>query len=224
MQVVILAAGKGTRLQPYTNSTPKPLVSLAGASLIDYTLRALPQSITEINIVIGYLGEQIKKSLGENWHGIPIKYHAQTKLLGTGDAITKVQHHLQQEFLVVNGDDIYTAEDLQTLSQCQWGVLAWPSNTTTEFGLQTDAKQNLIGFNPQSNLVNCGAYKLQKDFFNYPLVEIPVRDSVEYSLPHTLMQLTRAHQIAVIKAKHWLPVGTPEQYQQANAYLENIKK
>jgi len=65
MQCVILAAGKGTRLRPLTEDTPKPLVQVAGQALLDRIFASLPSAVDELIIVTGYLEEQIKAHYGD---------------------------------------------------------------------------------------------------------------------------------------------------------------
>ncbi len=222
MQAVILAAGKGLRLRPFTENHPKPLIPIAEKPLIEYTLESLPDSITDIVIVIGYLGDQIKEYLGDNWRGKPIKYIVQEVLLGTGDAILQAKSVVEQNFLVVNGDDLYEKSDLTHLLKYPLSILAWKSTVSTEFGLDTDEDGKLKGFNPNSTLVNCGAYHLTKEFYNNPLAEVIVHEKTEYSLPHTLAEIAQQETVMVVEATHWLPVGTPAQHEFANNYY--IKK
>jgi choline kinase len=69
MKGVILAAGDGTRLDPLTRHTPKPLVAVAGHPLVTYGLRALIEAgVTDLTIVVGYMGDQIRHTLGETHH------------------------------------------------------------------------------------------------------------------------------------------------------------
>lgn len=218
MQAVILAAGKGLRLRPFTENHPKPLIPIAGKPLIEYTLESLPDNTTEIIIVVGYLSEQIISHLGDSWHGKPIKYINQNVLLGTGDAILQAKSVVDQNFLVVNGDDLYDKTDLTKLLDYPFSILAWPSTSPSERGLSKDENGKLIGFSETSTLVNCGAYHLTKEFFQNELVGITVHDKTEYSLPHTLVEIADENDVAVVEAKHWLPVGTPEQLKFANEY------
>jgi NDP-sugar pyrophosphorylase family protein len=74
MQCVILAAGKGTRLRPLTDDIPKPLVLVAGKSLLEHIVAALPSAVDELIIVHGYLGEQIKAHCGEFYFGRKVTY------------------------------------------------------------------------------------------------------------------------------------------------------
>ena len=218
MQAVILAAGKGLRLRPFTEKHPKPLIPVAHKPLIKYTLETLPDSITEIIIVIGYLGQQIQDYLGDSWNGKPIKYVVQENLVGTGDALLQAKDLVEQNFLVVNGDDLYSKDDLTALLKYDYSILAWESTVPYPFGLSVLENGQLVGFDPKSALLNCGAYHLTKDFFKNPLAEIQVHDKTEYSLPHTLVNIAQHEQVMVVSATHWFPVGTPAQHIFANGY------
>ena len=69
MQVVILAAGHGTRMEELTTRVPKPMLDVAGKPLLEYKLEALPDEIDEIVIVTGYLGDFIKRHFGSSYIG-----------------------------------------------------------------------------------------------------------------------------------------------------------
>lgn len=224
MQAVILAAGKGLRLRPFTEQHPKPLLPIAGQPILEYTLRSLPEQINEVIIVIGYLGNQIKEKYGSHWNGLPIEYVNQTELLGTGDAITRARDLLHSPFLVVNGDDLYTKGDLEKLATQPNSILAWQSTTPTAFGLKEKDTGVLQGFDSESSLVNCGAYCLTSDFFSEPLFPITVHERTEYSLPHTLIELSKTLPVKVVKATGWLPIGTPEQMHFAENYYMKRKQ
>ncbi|NBX51722.1 nucleotidyl transferase, partial [bacterium] len=100
MHAVILAAGKGTRLRPLTDSTPKPLIDVAGRPLLECVLNALPKNIDGITMVIGYLGEQIQKHIGESYKGIPVRYVMQERLDGTGGALDLLRRDIVSTTLV----------------------------------------------------------------------------------------------------------------------------
>lgn len=226
MQAVILAAGQGLRLRPITNTTPKGLVIVAGKPLLQYTLEALPSSVSKVFIVTGYLGEQIREHFGSTFNGLDIQYVTQDKLLGTGDAVHLVQTKLENNFLVLNGDDIYNKEDLEKIITHDLALLAVESNVAIGDSIEQNNRDELVDFSPSRDkqppyLVNCGAYMLNKKFFKYPLVQIPVREFVEYSLPHTLAILAKDSPVTVVQASTWLPIGTPEQLEQANTTLAN---
>jgi len=68
-----LAAGEGKRLRPLTLETPKPLLKIKGRPILDYTFSSLPEKISEVILVVGYKGEQIKNYLGDEFSGKKIK-------------------------------------------------------------------------------------------------------------------------------------------------------
>jgi len=104
---MILAAGRGERLRPLTDSTPKPLLPIAGDPLIVHQLRWLAAAgITEIVVNLHHLGEQISARLGDGQScGVHIRYSVEATLLETGGGIVKALPLLgTAPFVVLNGD------------------------------------------------------------------------------------------------------------------------
>ncbi|MBT3308372.1 MAG: nucleotidyltransferase family protein [Gammaproteobacteria bacterium] len=108
MKAMILAAGRGERMRPLTDHTPKPLLQVKGKRLIEYHLQALAAAgITEVVINYGWLGQQIPAALGDgSRYGISIHYSPEpSEALETGGGITQALPLLGEEpFIVVNGD------------------------------------------------------------------------------------------------------------------------
>jgi len=114
---MILAAGRGERMRPITDSTPKPLLQIGGESLIGHHLRALASAgITEVVINYAHLGEQIVSTLGDGGrYGVNIRYSPERQALGTGGGIVQALPLLGDEpFVVINGD-IWTDFPLERL-------------------------------------------------------------------------------------------------------------
>lgn len=106
MKAVIQAGGKGTRLRPYTLILPKPLMPVGELPVIELLLKWLRRNgITKIIITTGYLGHLIKSLCGdgERWD-LKITYSEETEPLGTVGALDLVREHLDETFLVLNGD------------------------------------------------------------------------------------------------------------------------
>lgn len=112
MQAVILAGGLGTRLWPLTKTVPKPMVPLNGTPYLEHQLRLLrDQSITDIVLLIGYLGEQIQDHFGDGAEfGLSIRYSRETTPLGTGGALREASDLLDDHFLVIYGDSYLPIE------------------------------------------------------------------------------------------------------------------
>ncbi|WP_299979565.1 N-acetylmuramate alpha-1-phosphate uridylyltransferase MurU [uncultured Pseudoteredinibacter sp.] len=107
MKAMILAAGKGTRMQPLTRHTPKPLLMAAGKSLIEHQIDRLKVAgITDIVVNVAYLGEKIIQALGDGSElGVGIQYSEEPEPLETAGAISHALPILGEEpFVLVNGD------------------------------------------------------------------------------------------------------------------------
>jgi MurNAc alpha-1-phosphate uridylyltransferase len=110
MKAMLLAAGRGNRLRPWTDSTPKPLLPLTGKPLIVYHIEKLATAgFSEIIINISYLSNQIEQTLGNGkQYGVKIVYSQEDTALETGGGIYNALPLLgPNPFLVVNAD-IYT--------------------------------------------------------------------------------------------------------------------
>lgn len=210
MQAVILAAGRGTRMGELTNDIPKPLLKIKGRSIVEYTMYNLPQEIDEVIFVIGYKGEMIKEHFGNEWEGKKIKYVEQRELNGTGAAVFATKDLIKDRFLALNGDDLYHREDLEKMLPYQLAVLVKEVENNDRFGvIKTDQEgylKQIIEFKDLKekngdNLVNTGAYMLNREIFNYPLA--PIFGGKEFGLPQTLAQMADKHKIKVVSLDVW---------------------
>ena len=104
---MILCAGRGERMRPLTDSTPKPLLQVAGKPLVQYHIEKLAQAgVTDIVINHAWRGEQIEQTLGDGgqW-GVSIQYSAESTALETAGGIIKALPLLgNKPFILVNGD------------------------------------------------------------------------------------------------------------------------
>jgi len=133
MRAMILAAGRGERLRPLTDQTPKPLVEVGGMPLIEYHIRSLASAgFREIVINQGHLGDQLPLAIGDGsrW-GIAIHWSdEQPQALETGGGIHQALPHLgPAPFLVVNGD-VWTDYPFARLRavKCDWAHLVLVPN------------------------------------------------------------------------------------------------
>lgn len=225
MQAVILAAGKGTRMQPLTYDIPKPMLPINGTPVLEHTLNFLPEEIDEVIFVINYLGKHIKKHFGEEWKGRKIKYVFQEELNGTGGALHTCKSLMREKFLVVMGDDLYYKKDLEKMLGEDLAILAQEVDDPSRFGvLKTDGNGKLIEIveKPKmegAGLVSTNAFVLTKKFFDYDLVS--VSDS-EYGLPQTLAVMAKDYPVKVMKTTRWMAVGRPEDLEKAQTEIEKF--
>ncbi|MFO0704603.1 MAG: nucleotidyltransferase family protein [Candidatus Andersenbacteria bacterium] len=230
MDAVILAAGLGTRLRPLTLKTPKPLLAVGGKSILTHTLDALPPEIDRIVIVVGYLSEQIVAAIGTNYNGRPVTYVHQEKLGGTGAALVAAKVGLRPgTFLVLMGDDLYDARDLQEMVKHPYAILVKEVSDPKRFGsieLNTDGYVAAIreagdGTPKPPYLVNCAVYTLDERYFALPPRLTP---KGEAGLPQTMAQLAHLpanqggpQKITAVRAHEWYSVGTPEELEAVRA-------
>ena len=120
MKVMILAAGRGERLRPLTDTVPKPLIPIAGKALIEYHLERLQQAgFSELVINLGYRGEQIETALGDGRrYGVSIEYSREPPTaLETGGGVLHALALLgEAPFLLINGD-VWTDYPWQRLNE-----------------------------------------------------------------------------------------------------------
>lgn len=224
MDLLVLAAGRGTRLQPLTDTIPKPLIPVAGKGTLLQTLDMVPKDITRIILIVGYLHHQIQAAVGQKWNGRPVFYVIQHPLDGTGGALRQARSlFLTERFMVVNGDDLYGPNDLTRLSRIKRGILVKSTKLTREMNdvcLVQDGK--LTGFNrlPRGSAgsINTGAYLLGHEWFETTPVFTPGKTD-EWSLPHALPQLFDHYEYEALEADFWMPCGTVEEIHRAENAL-----
>ena len=106
MKVVIMAGGKGTRIATIKDDVPKPMIEICGKPILEWQIDCLKeQGLTDITLVIGYLGYIIKDYFGDgSKFGVNISYFVEEKPLGTAGALFKM--NLTEDFLLMCGDVI----------------------------------------------------------------------------------------------------------------------
>ena len=108
MKGVILAAGEGTRLRPKTEEIPKPLVEVGGEPLLTRCLETLRElGVDEAVIVVGYKRDRITERYGESFRGLDLSYAQQPERDGLAHAVLAARDHIESDFVVLNGDNIY---------------------------------------------------------------------------------------------------------------------
>lgn len=222
MQAVILAAGLGSRMGKLTRNTPKLLLKIEEKTLLEHNLTALPDEIDEVILVVGYLKDQIKDFIGDNFLGKKIAYVEQKELLGTGHALAQCKGILHNRFLVLMGDDLYYEKDLEQMLQYPLSMLVkelkedYPGSKFAHVimdkeGHPLDIQEKQPG--RKGSLVNCGAYVLDERYFDLPLI-LAGNQTSEYGLPQTMLQLVKQGlEIKLVKASFWHNVTFPEDLQ-----------
>jgi bifunctional UDP-N-acetylglucosamine pyrophosphorylase/glucosamine-1-phosphate N-acetyltransferase len=221
MDAVIMAAGLGTRLRPHTLTTPKPLLPIRGRPVLDWALGALPPEVDRVLVVVNYLAEQIEAYLRSQKRFARWEVVRQAQPRGTGDAVRSCRERIEsQRFLVLNGDDLYGAADLARLARCPAGVLVYPVDDPRRWGiafLRPDGALDRLVEKPDlegRHLANTGVYTFPRDVFSH---ELRLSARGEYEVTDYVTALAQKGRVEVVEAKFWLPIGTVEAWQAAQA-------
>lgn len=112
MKAVIMAGGKGTRIASINAEVPKPMIGIDGKPILQYQIECLArQGITDILLVIGYLGRIIEEYFGDgNAFGVQISYIWEETPLGTAGALYYLKNNITADFLLMNGDSIFDVD------------------------------------------------------------------------------------------------------------------
>lgn len=112
MKTVILAAGRGTRLAPLTDTMPKVMVEVGGQPLIERIVRqCVANGLTDILLVVGYHQETVRACIGDGSHlGASVTYVEQTELGGTGHAVRTAAPYIDSDFMLIFGDSLVEAD------------------------------------------------------------------------------------------------------------------
>lgn len=224
MQAVILAAGEGRRMLPLTLSCPKPLLKVLGKPILAHIMEALPDTITEVVLVVGYKQEMIREYFGDAFNGRSITYVTQDKPEGTLKALELARPHLVGKFLLLNADDIHGTKALIESLKHPLALIVSPHKDPQKFGvvsLHDDGTLKEIVEKPEeppTNLVSTGAMVLDERVFEYNVLPSP---GGEYYLPLAVTELAKEAPIAVVVQETWIPLGCPEDIALAEHRLVN---
>lgn len=220
MQCVILAAGKGTRLRPLTKNLPKPLVQVAGKTLLDHIVEALPSSVDELVIVTGYLGHMIQEYCGPVFHGKKVTYIVQEEQNGTAKALWLCKDLIKGRFLFLFADDIHGKEDLARATSYTRSLLVASVDNPEKFGIVVRNPDGTLGLmiekpeHPPSNCASTGAMVLDHHIFEFE-PETPVKE--EFYLTEVIERYAQKYPIAIVEQNRWIPIATVSDVENANA-------
>lgn len=217
MDGIILAGGAGTRMRPLTLSKPKPLLQLIDRPILAWSLLSLRGIVERVLIVVHHLKEQIAEYMRAQTIFADYRLVEQRPApQGTGHALRCCREHLASEdFLVINGDDLYAAAALRALSRHEFGLLASPRRDYADFGvvqlngagafLRIDEKPP-PGKYAAPAACNSGAYKFTRAVFQYQ----PAKSARgEFEITDYVSAAARDRSVTVVESPFWLPIGDP---------------
>ena len=207
MKVLILAAGKGTRLLPLTEEIPKVLVNIAGKPFLYYLLKLLEQaSYTEFGIIVGYKKEKMVDFL--DTYGFKATLIHQGEQLGTGHAVLQAKDFVGNEnFVCTNGDDLRSVEDFKAMAvdDHYHYVMGVQVDNPENYGIlvKKDDLLEKVVEKPEGyvgNFANSGIYKFTPKIFD-ELEKIKKSKRGEYEVTDAITALAEQNKVKVVKAK-----------------------
>jgi UDP-N-acetylglucosamine diphosphorylase/glucosamine-1-phosphate N-acetyltransferase len=190
LQTILLAGGEGKRVFPLAVNRPKPMFKLLGKPLIQHVIDTLKEAgLKDYVVVVGHQGEQIKDYLKDGSKlGVNIEYTLQKQSLGMADALKTAEKLAEDNFFVVNADDIFEASLIKQMNQqfhkgdAEIILSCKPVTQTWKFGIIQVEDEQVTDFvekppkgKEPSNLAVVGVYILTKQIFDY-YKKIPVSD------------------------------------------------
>ena len=227
MRAIVLAGGLGTRLAPVTGEIPKPLVLVGSRPFLEYLLDYLiEQGVEGVILAVSYKWEAIRDHFGYTYRSMYLDYSVENEPLGTGGAIRKALHVLQEdEVVVLNGDTLFPV-DLDSLSNTHRNGKAWLSiavkklTDCARFGrVEVKSSGVITRFMEKSTggpgWINGGVYMLNRRLFTeFPM---PARFSFEKDLVERNVE--RIHPMAFFSNTYFIDIGVPEDYERVRRQL-----
>jgi len=172
MKAVILAAGEGKRLRPFTETMPKVMLPITNKPILEHVFDAVKKSgIDEVIVVVGYKKEVIMEYF-KDYNGIKITYVVQNKQLGTAHALMQAKKYIKESFVVLSGDNIIDKISISKLIKdtSKYSLLIKEHPHPSKYGVVFIEKQSLrkIVEKPQEEIgkfISTGIYKLPKNVF-----------------------------------------------------------
>jgi bifunctional UDP-N-acetylglucosamine pyrophosphorylase/glucosamine-1-phosphate N-acetyltransferase len=236
MKTVILAAGEGLRLQPITSTRPKHLIMVGGKPILEHCLNAVKTSGTEeALIVIHYMGDAIRQYFGDGKKfGLRIEYVEQQAMLGTGNAVSLVEPYVKDDFLLVYGDLLFSADavknviDLHKKEKPAATMSVVPVENPEDYGiveLEDEKHVKRVVEKPNrneapSNLANAGVYAFSTEIFG-KIKGSSASARGEWEITDAISQLAEEKKTVLavkISKDDWIDIGRPWDLLEANRW------
>jgi len=182
LQTILLAGGEGKRVFPLAVNRPKPMFKLLGKPLIHHVIDTLKEAgLNDYVVVVGHQGEQIKDYLKDGSKlGVNIEYTLQKQSLGMADALKTAEKLAEDNFFVINADDVFEASLIKQMTRqfhkgdAEIVLSSKPVMETWKFGIIQVEDEQVTDFvekppkgKEPSNLAVVGVYILTKQIFDY---------------------------------------------------------
>ena len=227
IDAVLMAGGKGERLRPLTEKTPKPLLPVGDKAIIDHNVdRLISYGINHINVTVNYLKEQIEEHYQEPRNGVQIQTVREPQFLGTIGSIRFVPQFFNDTILLMNSD-LFTNIDYEDFflhfqeHDAEMSVAAVPYNVSIPYGILDLEGRNIQGLleKPKYNYyANAGIYLIKRR----ALEEIP--DGEFFNATDLIEKLISENKKVIRYPLNgtWIDIGNPQEYQKAQDLVKHL--
>lgn len=229
LDAVIMAGGRGQRLQPLTDATPKPLLKVGGKAIMEYNVDRLTlYGIDDFWISVKYLGEQIESHFGNgNQHNIHIDYVWEDQPLGTIGAVSKITNFSHDNILVMNSDILtnldYEHFYLDFINQnADFSVVTIPYNVSIPYAVLETMNSQIKSFKEKPTYTyysNGGIYLMKKSVLNF------LPKDVHFNATDLMEKLIEENKkvVSYPLLGYWLDIGKHEDFEKAQIDIKHIK-
>jgi len=225
-QAVILAAGEGRRLQPFTVNKPKAMLSVGGKPIIHHVIEALTSNgIRKIVIVVGYKKELIYDYIGDGQRfNAEISFITQSKQLGSAHALAQAANNLEDQFLVLSGNTLIIPETITGFLRHQSpAILITKADYPSHYGVVSFEGDQLLGIiekpaSANSDFVSTGIYLFDRSLL--PFIES------DLAMPNAInSMLSSGISVKVVEVENtWLNVIYPWDILKLNSIILQYNK
>ena len=185
-QAVILAAGEGQRLRPFTVTKPKVMLSIADKPILQYVVESLAQNgIRNLVLVVGYRREQVFDWIGSGEQfGVEVTYVTQERQLGTAHALAQAKAVTENEFLVLPGDNLIAADTITRFAAIKpEAMLVKRVDNPVRYGVVTidnGVVKDIVEKPKEAkgNVINTGIYAFTRQIFSFIEPELDIPDAL----------------------------------------------
>jgi NDP-sugar pyrophosphorylase family protein len=234
MKAVILAGGLGTRLQPFTQVIPKPLLPVGESSVLEIQILSLARlGFTEIFVATNYMSEYIEAFLGNGAkYGVTLTFSRESKPLGTCGPVLLLKDQLTEPFVLMNGDILTTLDfrdlhDRAVSADADLTVVTKEMVTPFNFGKVTSDGSYILAIEEKPDLrleILAGIYVLKPAVFD--LIPPDQYFGIDALIKTMLAQHKKVGRHAM--KEYWLDIGQAEHYQAAQSaygeHFDHLKK
>ena len=220
VDAVLMAGGKGERLRPLTEKTPKPLLPIGDKAIIDHNIdHLISYGVKHINVTVNYLKEQIEEHFAEPYNGIQVRTFQEPFFLGTMGSVKFVDSFVNDMVLVMNSD-LLTNIDYEDFyldflnNDADMSVAAVPYAVNVPYGIFELNGCDIHGLKekPTYNYyANAGIYLIKRKLLNL----IPAEKFFDAT---DFIEMLISNNYKVIRfplVGYWIDIGKPEDYQKA---------